>query len=1026
MSKRAYVFLFLLLVACSGTAMAATIDPGLQSVLAGKSDGELVRVLMLMERPADLTAVEARLAGATFEERRATVIDALRTHAAEVQAASLQLLADAQRAGRAADVRSLWLVNGIAFRGDRATIEALAASKAPGTLVYDRPYDMISSVTGPRSAAPAGDGDGTAFAQAKDDTAWGVKYINANDVWIQTGYTGNGIVVGHFDTGAWLTHPDLVNRLWVNTGEIPGNGLDDDGNGYVDDVHGYDFADLDSNPNDDVIGGASNHGTHTAGTVCGDGTNGTHTGVAPGAQLMVCKSYLSDGSGAPFSAIYEGQQYALMMGARIFTMSLGVAGDIPVSVMQTEREGGDAIRAAGVVLFNSAGNDHFNYDPPLELGVTARVPSPWHPTPGTPYSSRSGVMAVGGTSYKSTAVYSASSQGPVTWQDVPPWFDWPYGPGFGLVKPDVAAPAVNINSLQKPSGYTGETWSGTSMACPHAAGVAALLLEKNPSLSPAGIDSIMEQTALDLGVAGKDNVFGSGLIDALRAVNAVPAAVRPHVVPVTTMLDASGDGIFDPGETVNLVIELANNSSTVDATGVTAGLAVAANPYVTVTDASGSYPDLLLGGGTGDNSGDVFQLTASPGTPQGYVFTLLLTVYAQNGYQTTFDLDLFVGLPDFLTHDVGSVFGTVTDQGIIGYMSTSQVEGEGFGSVASGVSDLYVGSLWAGTGVTYMCNRDYPGTSPSVDSFDWEVVETPNGRCKDLGAGRSDQDYVAIFSDSGHASPKNIVVRQESYAWADPPYDNFIMLVYWIRNDGTETLTDYHVGVFCDLDIGDYSTNQGATDADRHLTYMYSSSGKYVGVALLYPHTHRNLTLINNQTYVYPNGMIDDGFKGRHLKGIISTPVSTGPDDWSLLTSTGPYTLAPGDSIQCSFALVYGNSLAELQSNTDAAHSIYAMSDTAELTPRPTFHLAQNRPNPFNPLTTIFFTVATEGPVRIDIYDLSGRKVRSLVNQSYAPGPHQETWNGADDAGHRLPSGVYIYRYSSGGQTMSRKMMLVK
>ena len=84
MSKRACIFLFLLMVAWGATATAATIDPGLQSVLAGKTDGELVRVLMLMERPADLTAVEARLAGATFEERRAAVIDVLRQHAAEI------------------------------------------------------------------------------------------------------------------------------------------------------------------------------------------------------------------------------------------------------------------------------------------------------------------------------------------------------------------------------------------------------------------------------------------------------------------------------------------------------------------------------------------------------------------------------------------------------------------------------------------------------------------------------------------------------------------------------------------------------------------------------------------------------------------------------------------------------------------------------------------------------------------------------------------------------------------------------
>ncbi len=1018
-------------VGLAGSAAAALIDPGLQDALAGKAAGERVRVLMLFEDHADLAPVEAGLGkNASFEARRDAVISTLQAHAALTHGEALDILATAERSGEAVRVRSLWFANAIAFEGTRQVIETLAATKAAATLIHDKHYDMISNVMGPeREVKPAAGGDPQMQpnSPAVPDTVWNVKHINANRVWLDTGYTGNGILVGHFDTGVWLTHPDLANRLYVNPGEIPGNGIDDDLNGYVDDIHGYDFGNDDSNPNDDVSGGAYNHGTHTAGTVCGDGSGGTITGVAPGASILVCKVYETGGSGAAFSAIFEGQQYAVMMHARVFTMSLGIACDVALyQLMRTERLNANALRAAGVLLFNSAGNDHYACNPPDEIGLTARVPAPWiAPTAEVdpvPYSSTSGVVAVGGTGYMNDAAYTSSSRGPVNWGTTAPWNDWPYSPGPGLVKPDVTAPGVNVNSCQKPSGYSGDTWSGTSMSCPHAAGLAALLLEKNPSLSPAGIDSIMEQNAVELGIIGKDNTFGSGRINALAAVNAVPLATTPHLILTdVTILDASGDGVIDPGENFDLVFELTNNSLVVDATSVTAGLAVVANPYVTVTDNAGSFPNIAMGGGTGDNSGNVFSLNAAAGAPQGYVFDMFLTVYAQNGYQVTFDLDLFIGLPEWLDHDIGGVHLTVTDQGIIGYLSSDQIEGNGFGPIDAG-THLFIGSFWAGTDVNYICNNDYGG-----DAAEWVVVEDPNGRVQNLGPDGSDQTYRAIFSDAGHSAPKPLVVTRRSLAWADPPNDRFVVMEYTVQNEGATTVTNYHVGIFCDFDIGDYATNEGSVDASRGLSYLHNAdSSVYCGIAVLGDSPVRNLSMISNPTYVYPNGYIDDGFKSRFLKAIISVPTTTGPDDWSCVSSSGPYTLAPGESITVPLALVYGESLAELQANTDAANAVLSVTPVADGVPAQPFALAQNRPNPFNPSTTIKFNMEKPGHVQISVFDLSGRKIKTLASRDYTAGEHAVTWDGTDEAGARMPSGMYVYRYESGDKSLARKMMLVK
>jgi subtilisin family serine protease len=124
-----------------------------------------------------------------------------------------------------------------------------------------------------------------------------------------------------------------------------------------------------------------------------------------------------------------------------------------------------------------------------------------------------------------------------------------------------------VNSLVAPSGYSGNTWSGTSMACPHAAGVAALMLQKNPTLSPAGVDSIMELSSLDLGSVGKDNQFGTGRIDALAAVNLVPATQAPQLSWSSFVIqDATADGVIDPGEAFDVVFTLTNTSGLVAAT----------------------------------------------------------------------------------------------------------------------------------------------------------------------------------------------------------------------------------------------------------------------------------------------------------------------------------------------------------------------------------------------------------------------------------------------------------------------------
>jgi subtilisin family serine protease len=344
--------------------------------------------------------------------------------------------------------------------------------------------------------------------------AGGVEIVGAPRVWTELGVSGEGVVVAVLDSGLCWDHPGIAGRVWVNPGEdLDGDGVvmdpddldgvDDDGNGLVDDLIGWDFADGDGDPMDE-----SGHGSHVAGTVAGDGSGGVRAGVAPGVRVMALRVGTRSSQEA---SVWRGIEYAVAEGADVVNMSLGWRRTWHPDAA-TWRRVAEAARAAGVVLFAAAGNEG-GTTPPIDVRTPADVP---------------GVAAVGATDGED-AVADFSSRGPVSWEDVPGFGDFPYPPG--LRKPDFAAPGVEVLSHLLCFGY----WpiSGTSMASPHAAGVAALVLEALPGAAPDTVLGILSRTALDVGASGPDNDSGAGRVDAWRAVK--EARERAHAA-------ASNDG----------------------------------------------------------------------------------------------------------------------------------------------------------------------------------------------------------------------------------------------------------------------------------------------------------------------------------------------------------------------------------------------------------------------------------------------------------------------------------------------------
>lgn len=279
-------------------------------------------------------------------------------------------------------------------------------------------------------------------------TNWAADLIHAPAVWAK-GYTGQGEVVAVVDSGVDYTHPDLSSNIWTNSKEIPGNGVDDDRNGYVDDVHGWDFVSSDNSPLDE-----NGHGTHVAGTIAAVRNGFGVTGIAYGAKIMPVRVLDSEGLGG-YTDIATGIRYAVDNGANVINLSLG--GDYSSTIAQAIQYAA----AHNVVVAMAAGNESA-----AQPDYPAGFANQWG-------------IAVGAVD-KSDQLASFSNRAgtaPLNY---------------------VVAPGVDIDSTTPNNTYS--RFQGTSMATPHVAAIAALMLSANPKLTAAQVVADLAGTAVHTGV----------------------------------------------------------------------------------------------------------------------------------------------------------------------------------------------------------------------------------------------------------------------------------------------------------------------------------------------------------------------------------------------------------------------------------------------------------------------------------------------------------------------------------------------
>lgn len=494
----------------------------------------------------------------------------LQAEAAAGQAGILELLA---RRG-AGEVRGFWLASRVAAQATPELIRELAARGDVALVAFDDTVRLDA-----RTAGPAARG-------STDAPLWNIIRVNAPAAWAR-GYTGAGIVVGNIDTGCEVIHPSFHGR-WRST------------NGWFDAVNGQPA------PYDDHPG---SHGTHAMGTICGGdgpGPDPNDIGVAPGCTFIAAKGLDASGNGSNSDMMAALDWMAATGRPDVLSNSWGSSTATDTTLLPHLRN----LRSLGITVVFAIGNSG-------PAPRSARSPG------NLPLAISAGAVDA------ANAVTSFSSRGPAP--AALPWVDYALWPrtDWARVCPSVVAPGRDIvSSVRGDSFMAGE---GTSMACPHVAGCAALLLDADSTLTHDDILWKITESAEPLhGLSYPNNDYGWGLLDCNAALDEPRPAplVRIQLDSVRVTNDGNGNGALEPGESADLLIWVSNTGS-LDATGLTATLACD-NPYVTLIDSMSQF-GTLAGRGRASNQSDPFRASVSGACPPGRVANFSVAFQANEG-----------------------------------------------------------------------------------------------------------------------------------------------------------------------------------------------------------------------------------------------------------------------------------------------------------------------------------------------------------------------------------------------------------
>ncbi|HMT28214.1 MAG TPA: S8/S53 family peptidase [Bacteroidia bacterium] len=738
--------------------------------------------------------------------------------------------------------------------------------------------------------------------------------IQAYAAWdIQQGDTN--VVIGITDTGTDTDHPDLVNSIKYNYAD-PIDGVDNDGDTYVDNFRGWDLGEGDNDPSVN----ASNHGSHVSG--CASSTTNNGTGVAaPGFNCKFLPVKIADATGALTEA-YEGIAYAADAGCQIINCSWGGNGGGSF--------GQDIVDYATInqnaLVIAAAGNDNNEI--------------PFFPAS---YNYVLSVASTGNSDSKSNfSNYGANV--------------------------DVCAPGSNIYAAMSNNTYG--FMSGTSMASPVAAGAAGIVLSQFPTYSALQVGEKLRVTCDNIYNIPSNGVYinklGKGRINMFSALTQASPSVRmTNIVNTDTNDDAFviGDTVRITGDITNFLDPTTNLDVTITST----------SPWITIID-NNTIVGALGTMATVNNNGDPFLVKVNPGTPQNTTVTIKIN-FTDGGYTDFQIIDLVVNV-DYINITINQVFSTITSKGRLCYNGTAQVEGLGFqyngenlvyeaglmiGQTANKVSDNVRGDVAGNTDEDFQSAQVVQKLLPSVQSeFDLFGKFNDNPAPAALPvlvshkalawSNPGDDKYIIVeytIKNTGSASLNNVWagifadwdIQDYTINKAD---ENAALKMGYVYNTGTGGLWA-GIKLLTATPFNHYAIDNVAGIGGADLSDGYSTAGKNTPLS----------------TPKAPAGVKGGG------KGVIDGVAS------------GPFSLAANDSVTVAYALIAGDDLNDL--NTSAANAQIKYDGVTSIPENySNQQIISTFPNPVkNVLTVHSGSIKVK---ELEITDVTGRLVYSEEN----------------------------------------------
>lgn len=793
-----------------------------------------------------------------------------------------------------------------------------------------------------------------------------IRFVDADSAW-RMGYTGEGRVVAIMDYhGIEGDHPALSGNWKGNDGDAASAWL---GEFEFPTSYGY-------------------HGSHVLGIMIGhDDLSGDTIGVAPDAVWIGTDNtnfeWLADPDGDPSTTA----DMPDVLNISLYTFSFCYSGwweDI------------DMLEALGTVVIIAAGN--FGPD-------TASLVSPASRALDSLTN-----FAVGSVDPNTSNVWFSSSRGPSNCG------------GVGI-KPNMCAPGPNIRSSIPDGLY--EYRGGTSMAAPHVAGAVAILRQFAPNTTAREIKQALLAGATPRGSPFPNNDYGWGILNIPASLEYLEAQglsgeadLRVHRVAYEQV---------NVSDTLRASVTLMNRGFV--ASGVYALFDAEYSGVSVLTDSLG-FGSLARGQQSQAELSVLFDDTMFPGP----TIPLEFTIHSSGGSVDTTIMYLQAGREgerSYYTHKTDRLHFTVSNYGQFGFGRWSAYpQGySGFSFQDTTRNELFEAALLMGTDSLHVSDGFRTIDRTSDNDF-WYDAANPMIVRSNIELGVVETE--SVYDDGRAERPLHLTIVQKTYNWESSEASDFVTLEYEFRNDSKQLIDGLYVGLAFDWLFPrwcDTSAESGFI-AGHHLGYLWHLPCR--GERPLY----RGLAALNDEgcvSYVsfkryhssYP-GLGDSDKFAALAGGIVDTGLIVGYNEQPYhIISTGPFSLRPGESDTAVFALVAADSLDQLIASVASAARLWRELDETVNRPE-SFALAQNYPNPFNAATTIRYALSERSRVRIDIFNILGQRVTTLVDDIRPAGNYSLRWSGVNQSGGQVASGVYLYRLRANGYAESRKMILLK